>query len=83
MKPHHLYPGSAQEVLRYVSDIVYWREVLLWISKERCGWRLVEVAHEEDPNSANEKYQCHDNEANPVDHPGHQEPLFIFLHYEK
>lgn len=64
-------PGSPQDI--------YWREIRFRIPRERCGGRLVEMAHQEDPNCADEKHWSHDNEADPVDHPGNQEPLFILL----
>lgn len=41
------------------------------------------MAHQEDPDCANKKHQRYDNKANPVDHPGNQEPLFILLWLEK
>lgn len=37
------------------------------------------MAHQEDPDRADEKHQCHDDKTDPVDHPGHKEPLFILL----
>lgn len=37
------------------------------------------MAHQEDPDCADKKDQNHDNKADPVDHPGNQEPLFILL----
>lgn len=37
------------------------------------------MAHKEDPDCADKKHQCHDNKADPVDHPANQEPFFIFL----
>lgn len=37
------------------------------------------MAHQEDPNCADKKHQCHDDKADPVDHPGDQEPFFILL----
>lgn len=64
-------PGSPQDI--------YWREICFRIPRERCGGRLVEIAHQEDPNCADEIQWSHDNEADPVDHPGNQEPLFILL----
>lgn len=41
------------------------------------------MAHQEDPDCADKKHQRYDNKANPVDHPGNQEPLFILLWIEK
>lgn len=63
--------GSPQDV--------YWREIPLGIPGERWGWRLVEMAHEEDPNRANKEHRRHDDKTDPVDHPANQEPFFILL----
>lgn len=64
-------PSSPQDI--------YWREIPLRIPGKRWGGRLVEMAHQEDPDCADKKHQSHDNKADPVDHPGNQEPLFILL----
>lgn len=37
------------------------------------------MARQEDPYRANKKHRHHDDEADPVDHLGDQEPLFILL----
>lgn len=41
------------------------------------------MAHQEDAGRADEKHQCHDNKADPVDHPSDQNPFFIFLEWSK
>lgn len=35
---------------------IYWREIRFRIPRERCGGSLVEMAHQEDPNCADEKH---------------------------
>lgn len=37
------------------------------------------MAHQEDHDGADKKHGRHDNKADPVDHPGNQEPLLILL----
>lgn len=63
--------GSPQDI--------YWREITLGIPREGQGRRLVEMAHQEDADCADKKHRRHDNKADPVDHPGNQEPLLILL----
>lgn len=41
------------------------------------------MAHQEDANRTDKKHRHHDNKADPVDHPGHQKPLFILLGVEE
>lgn len=64
-------PGSAQDI--------YWREVTFGIPGKRWGGRLVEMAHQEDPNCADKKHRRYDKKADPVDDTANQEPLFILL----
>lgn len=64
-------PDSPQDI--------YWREIPLGIPGEGRGGRLVEVAHQEDHDGADKEHGRHDNKADPVDHPGNQEPLLILL----
>lgn len=66
-----IFPGSPQDVNR--------GQIHLGVPGERRGGRLVEMAHQEDPDRANKEHRCHDNETDPVNHPGNQEPLFILL----
>lgn len=37
------------------------------------------MPHQEDPDCADKEHRCHDNKADPVNHPANQEPLFILL----
>lgn len=37
------------------------------------------MPHQEDADRADKKHRCHDDKADPVNHPGNQEPLFILL----
>lgn len=78
--PRGLPPVSPQEdCLRQVSQIVYRGQIPLGIPGKRQGGRLVEMAHQEDPDCANKKHQRHEYEADPVNHPCHQEPLLVLL----
>lgn len=54
-------------------------QVLLGVPGEGQGRRLIEVSHEEDADSAAHKEGGHDEEADTVDHPSHQDPLFTLL----
>lgn len=49
------------------------------ISREGQGGHPVVVGHEEDASSAADKEREHGQEADPVQHTAHQEPLFILL----
>ncbi len=78
------HPGSTQGAcLSEISEIFRWGEIDLGIVMERWGGRLIEVTHQEDPYGADKKHQRHDNEADPVDHTAHQEPLFILLGFRE
>lgn len=69
------WPASPQDIYRW--------QICLGIPGERRGGRLVEMPHQEDPDCADKKHRCHDDKADPVNHPGNQEPLFILLNYGK
>lgn len=60
------------------QDVYGW-QIRFGIPGERHGGRLVEMPHQEDADRADKKHRCHDDKADPVNHPGNQEPLFILL----
>lgn len=67
--------GSPSPWLQWAS---LW-QVLLGVPGEGQGGCLVEVSHEEDANSAAHEEGGHDEEADTVDHPSYQDPLFALL----
>lgn len=74
-----IHPTVSSRSTRSGKVFLRWWQIHPGIPGERCDGRLVEIPHQEDPDRADKKYRCHDNKTDPVNHPGHQEPLFILL----
>lgn len=77
-------PGSrARRFWGHPAPGITWRvslgQVRLGVPGEGQGGRLVEVSHEEDADGAAEEEGGHDEEADAVDHPPHQDPLLVLL----